>query len=75
MKNGIHFGNDIDFSKVNETLPNLTQSILSILNTSAGDSVKHKALDVIRGFTSCDITGATVSNCHISIQSDDGSSD
>ena len=47
MKSLLHIGADVD--GVEKTLPKITDSVLKILGTSAGDDVKIKALDILQG--------------------------
>ena len=75
MKNAIHIGTDVDLSKVEKTLPQITESILNIINTSAGDSVKHKALDILKGLVSCDIKNTNISECSIDFNSETSSAE
>lgn len=47
MKSLVHIGADVE--QVKKVLPNLTIAIMKILNSSAGDDVKKKALDSLTG--------------------------
>ena len=55
----IHVGADVE--QCNKVLPTLTESILKILNTAAGDEVKKKALDMLTG--AYEVKNVTIQNC------------
>ncbi len=58
MKSMLHIGADVEQTK--KVLPELTASMLKILASSAGDSVKIKALEMLSGtfeVKNIDLTG------------------
>jgi hypothetical protein len=59
LKSLLHIGADVDQQK--KVLPEITRSILQILNTSAGDVVKCKALEVLSG--TFEVKNVTVHSC------------
>ncbi len=59
MKSLIHIGADVE--KLGRSLPEITKSILQILNVSAGDDVKIKALDSLSAIYQ--VNNTTVTNC------------
>ncbi len=58
MKSMIHIGADVEQTR--KVLPDLTDSILKILATSAGDDVKEKALEILSG--SFEVKNVSISN-------------
>lgn len=62
MKAGIFVGLDKDAIKA--TLPALTDSILKVMNTAAGDEVKKTAITALAG--SVEVKNVSISNCQIS---------
>lgn len=59
MKSLLHIGHDAE--KIKEALPAITKSIMEVLNSSAGDDVKKKALDIIGLNT--EVKDVNVSGC------------
>ena len=59
MKNMMHIGNDVE--KIKEALPEITKALMEILNSSAGDEVKKKAMDIIG--MNVEIKNVTITNC------------
>jgi hypothetical protein len=66
MKTMIHVGNDVE--KIKEALPTITKSIIEILNSSAGDDVKKKALEIVS--LNVEVKNVTVSNCNFTVKDD-----
>ena len=67
MKSLMHIGADVDQTK--KVLPQLTISILKIINTSAGDDVKKKALEMLSG--TFEVKQCVVQNCSFVGNTDD----
>jgi 6-phosphogluconate dehydrogenase (decarboxylating) len=61
MKTGIHVGTKA--KDVRKSLPAITKAIMEVLQSSAGDTVKVKALDVIKD--NFGVGQVSISNCNI----------
>jgi hypothetical protein len=59
MKSLLHIGHDAE--KIKEAIPTINKAILEILNCSAGDEVKKKALDIIG--MNVEVKNISVSGC------------
>lgn len=54
--------------ETNKALPEITKTIMQIINSSAGDNVKNKALDIIRG--TFEVRNVNLSGCNIEMGMD-----